>query len=133
MTCFNDAKKRNEALKENGIYSLFEKINSANDLVKKSLENSDNPRIAFSGGKDSLVVLDIVRKVDNNIIGVFCNTGNEYKETPTYVRTFDNIIELHPEKSFWQCVKEYGLPMSKSKAKRHGNYCCLWLKEKPAM
>ena len=131
MTCFKDATIRNKKLEENGIYSLFEKINSANELIKKSLEISENPKIAFSGGKDSLVVLDLVRKF-NNINAVFCNTKVEYKETIQFVNTIENVTELTPIKGFWTCAKEYGLPTRKSEAKRHGNYCCLFLKEKPA-
>lgn len=132
MTCFNDAISREKKLKENGVYSLFEKINSANELINVAFGNTKHPVIAFSGGKDSLIVLDLVRRIKPEIVAVFCNTGNEYPETIRFVRTIDNVVWLKPLKTFKQCTEEYGLPVIKSKAKRHGNYCCLWLKEKPA-
>ena len=127
-----DAMNRNQTLQDNGVYDLYNKISSANELIVQALETSENPRLTFSGGKDSLIVLDLVRRIRPDINAVFCNTGNEYRETPPYVRQFENITELHPEKGFWTCAKEYGLPQRKSEAKRHGNACCFWLKEKPA-
>lgn len=134
MPCITlkEADDRLDTLKSSGVLSLMDKINSSMDLIRKSLENKTNPVIAFSGGKDSLVVLDLVRRIKPETEAVFCNTGNEYKETVKYVHMLENITELHPKKGFWQCVEEYGLPQMKSKAKRHGNQCCNWLKEKPA-
>ncbi len=114
------------------ISSLMPKIEWAKLMIKYALGHSDNPIIAFSGGKDSLVVLHLVRQVKKDVPGLFGNTLNEYAETVEYVREIDNIHEVTPEKTFWQCVKEYGLPGVKSKAKRHGNQCCNWLKEKPS-
>jgi len=110
---------------------LIPKIESAISNVKEALAQHTNPVITFSGGKDSLIVLEIVRSIRPETTALFANTGNEYAETVPYVRSFSNVIELHPEKTFWQCVKEYGLPENKSKSKRHGNACCFWLKEKP--
>lgn len=113
------------------LITLRPKIEEATEIIKKSLSDHNNPCINFSGGKDSLVVMDLVRKIRPDIPCVFVNTGNEYKETVPYVRSFQNIIEVHPKVSFWDCVDKYGLPKSKAKAKRHGNACCLELKEKP--
>lgn len=41
--------------------------------------------VAFSGGKDSLVVLDIVRRVEPDIPVVFFDSGLEFPETYSYV------------------------------------------------
>lgn len=109
---------------------LQPKIDSAISLIESALSTSKNPVINFSGGKDSLVVLDLVRKI-TLVKALFCNTGNEYIETVPYSLSFPDVIELKPEKSFWQCVKEYGLPENKRTGKRHGSACCFWLKEKP--
>ena len=111
--------------------NLMRKIEWAKLMIRYALGHSTNPVINFSGGKDSLIVLDLVRRIRPEVWGVFCNSGIEYKETVPYALSFENIDELHPEKSFWQCEEEYGLPVMKSKARRHGNMCCSWLKEKP--
>ncbi len=132
MVCISRHEAEVKRQRVRGIIHLMPKITSAIEITKKALSNSERPIIAFSGGKDSLVVLEIVRAARPDTIAVFCNTGNEYPETVAYVRTFSDVIETVPEKSFWQCVKEYGLPEHKAKGKRHGSACCFWLKEKPA-
>ena len=138
MPCItrNQALKRMNTLYETGaidFINLQPKIQEAKQIITESLSKSDNPVVAFSGGKDSIVVLDLVRSVQNDILGAFCNTGNEYPETVEFVKTVDNVVWLEPLKSFWNCVKDYGMPVMKSKAKSHGNQCCNWLKEKPAI
>lgn len=136
MPCIT-RKKAEERLKwlhESGTITrvlLQPKITAAKELISEALSQCDNPTIAFSGGKDSLVVLDLVRQIVPGITAVFENTGNEYPETVTFVRTIDNVIELHPDISFWECAKKYGLPQIKSQGKSHGNQCCIKLKEQP--
>jgi len=107
------------------------KHNLALDIIYMAMGKGKKPVVLFSGGKDSTAVLHLVRRVCPSTPAMFNNTGVEAKETIEYVRTVPNLIENHPEKSFWECVKEYGYPEYKSKAKSHGNQCCRWLKEKP--
>lgn len=66
--------------------------------------------IAFSGGKDSTVLLDLVRDLYPEVPAVFNNTGLEYPEILAFVRSFSNVITLSPRKSFQQCCLEYGFP-----------------------
>jgi len=136
MVCITRKKsaERLKILRDNGSIAkviLQPKITTAKQLIIKALEDVEYPVIAFSGGKDSLVVLDLVRQIAPVIPGVFENTGNEYPETVAYVKTIENIVELHPDISFWECAKKYGLPKLKSKSKSHGNQCCIKLKEEP--
>ena len=51
----------------------------------------DGVYVAFSGGKDSTVLLHIVRSLYPNIEGVFANTGNEFPEIVQFVRKQENI------------------------------------------
>lgn len=67
--------------------------------------------VSFSGGKDSTVLLDIVRRLYPDVEAVFVNTGLEYPEIQAFVRTFDNVRILYPKKSFWQVVTEHGYPI----------------------
>lgn len=69
--------------------------------------------VSFSGGKDSTVLLDIVRNQCGytRIPAVFSDTGLEYPEIKDFVKSFDNVEIIHPDMSFKQVVKKYGYPL----------------------
>lgn len=71
----------------------------------------DGVYISFSGGKDSTVLLDIVRETYPNIPAVFVDTGLEYPEIRNFVKTFDNVTWLKPKKNFKQVIENYGYPL----------------------
>ena len=71
----------------------------------------DNVYISFSGGKDSTVLLNLVRELYPNIQAVFCDTGLEYPEIKEFVNTFDNVEIIRPSKSFKNVLIEYGYPV----------------------
>ena len=66
--------------------------------------------VSFSGGKDSTVLLHLVREMYPDVPGVFVDTGLEYPEIRQFVRTFDNIIWLKPKMNFRQVIEKYGYP-----------------------
>lgn len=79
----------------------------------------DGVYISFSGGKDSIVLLDLVRSEYPNVKAVFVDTGLEYPEIKKFVKTFDNVEILRPKKNFKQVIQEYGYPMfSKENAQK---------------
>lgn len=67
--------------------------------------------ISFSGGKDSTVLLHIAREVYPDIEAVFVNTGLEYPEIQSFVKTFDNVTILRPKMRFDEVIKTYGYPI----------------------
>lgn len=67
--------------------------------------------VSFSGGKDSTVLLHIVRGMYPDIEAVFVNTGLEYPEIQKFVKTFDNVTILHPAMRFDEVIKKYGYPL----------------------
>ena len=67
--------------------------------------------ISFSGGKDSTVLLDIVRQVYPNVVAVFIDTGLEYPEIRNFVKTIDNVITLKPKMNFRDVIQKYGYPL----------------------
>ena len=78
----------------------------------------ENVYISFSGGKDSTVLLDLVRSEYPNIEAVFVDTGLEYPEIKQFVKSFDNVKILRPKMSFKQVIEKYGYPMvSKEQAR----------------
>lgn len=67
--------------------------------------------VSFSGGKDSTVLLHLVRELYPDVEAVFVDTGLEYPEIRQFVKTFDNVTILRPEMSFVEVLKKYGYPM----------------------
>lgn len=66
--------------------------------------------VSFSGGKDSTVLLDLVRKIYSDVPAVFVNTGLEYPEIRDFVKTKENVVNLRPKMSFKQVIEKYGYP-----------------------
>lgn len=62
-------------------------------------------------GKDSTVLLDIVRKMFPDVPAVYVMTGLEYPEVTDLAVSHDNVTVLHPEKPFFEVVKRYGYPI----------------------
>ena len=67
--------------------------------------------MAFSGGKDSTVLLDIARKIYPDIEAVYTDTGLEYPELREFVKTIDNVTWLRPKENFKKVVQKYGYPV----------------------
>ena len=111
----------------------------AADLVRQAIErHKDHIYVAFSGGKSSLVVLDLALDVWPEIPVMFCNTGVEMPETVSFVHDLRdnwglNLIETEPyKKTFWDCLEEYGLPGGKTDGSKSRPKCCYYLKHRPA-
>lgn len=67
--------------------------------------------VSFSGGKDSTVLLDIVRSIYPDVEAVFSNTGLEFPEVVNFVKTIDNVTMIKPEMSFRKVINEKGYPV----------------------
>lgn len=71
----------------------------------------DGVYVSFSGGKDSTVLLDIVRKDYPDIEAVFVNTGLEYPSVRQFVLSKENVTELKPTMNFRDVIIKYGYPI----------------------
>lgn len=73
---------------------------------------TDGVYVSFSGGKDSTVLLDIVRKLYPTVRAVFVDTGLEFPEIREFVKTYENVEWLKPKMNFKEVIKKYGYPFT---------------------
>lgn len=93
-------------------YPLDIKIAKTKNRIREFYEYFNGEvYVAFSGGNDSLVMLHIIRSLYPDVPAVFVDTGVEFPEVRRFVKTFDNITILKPEKNFSQVISECGYPV----------------------
>lgn len=67
--------------------------------------------VAFSGGKDSTVLLDIVRRIYPDVPAVFSDTGLEFPEVREFVKSCENVTIVRPEMNFRKVIETFGYPV----------------------
>lgn len=65
----------------------------------------------FLRGKDSTVLLDLVRRIYPDVPAVFVDTGLEYPELREFVKTIPNVTWIKPEMNFRKVIETYGYPI----------------------
>jgi 3'-phosphoadenosine 5'-phosphosulfate sulfotransferase (PAPS reductase)/FAD synthetase len=73
--------------------------------------NNGNMYISFSGGKDSVVLIHLIRSIYPDLKAVFLDTGLEYPEIRDFVKTFENVIWIKPKMNFKDVITKYGYPI----------------------
>ena len=71
----------------------------------------DGIYVSFSGGKDSTVLLDIVRKNYPNAKAMFVDVPTQYPELRQFVKTFENVDIVKPKIGFIEACEKYGFPL----------------------
>lgn len=94
---------------------LKTKIEMTRSRVRKWIDTfgEDGVYISFSGGKDSTVLLDLVRNEFGykNVPACFVDVPTQYPELRSFVKTFDNVDIVQPKINFFQVCEKYGFPL----------------------
>ncbi len=108
--CIEANKKHLQALGKNA-------INTIRGIVSRNEYKNLPVYVSFSGGKDSLVVLDLARASlkQRELRAFFLNTGIEFPETVDFVRSYccENkipLVEMNSGTAFWEQVEKFGPP-----------------------
>lgn len=92
--------------------SLDAKIEHSKRLIYQFYHAANRKTyVSFSGGKDSTVLLHLVRSVYKSTPAVFFDTGLEFPEIRDFVKSKDNVEIVRPAMSFRQVVGQYGYPV----------------------
>jgi 3'-phosphoadenosine 5'-phosphosulfate sulfotransferase (PAPS reductase)/FAD synthetase len=121
-------------LKQRQSLPLEAKINHSLRVIRDWYEHWDGQvYVSFSGGKDSTVLLNLVREVYPDVPAVFSDTGLEYPEVRSHVKSFivgnekpvrcehegykfekyikSNLEIIRPKMEFSQVIDTYGYPI----------------------
>lgn len=102
--------------------SLEKKIQQAIRLIQSAAKRHGVLEVAYSGGKDSDVILELVKMADVPYKARYKNTTIDPPGTIVYVRS-KGVEILKPKQTFFSIVRESGL------SRRDRRACCRILKE----
>ena len=96
--------------------SVDEKLAWSHSVIERALGELQRPSLAFSAGKDSTVLLHLLRPYRSDIVVIYGNTTIEFPECVKFARWLRderklNYHEAKPEVTFWWVVREYGWPL----------------------
>lgn len=111
-------------LKEKTLFGDVDKVQIAIRRLQEFEPKDNGYYVAFSGGKDSLVVKDLVKKAGVKAEFHF-NRSMEPPEVIYYIRKYHpDVIRHMPKHSMWELIIKNGIPPNKLM-----RYCCREMKE----
>lgn len=110
--------------------TLDDKIKHSIELIRKGEKvaismNPDGYFVGFSGGKDSQVLMELVKMARVKYKAYYSVTTNDPPENVYFIRkNYPDVIFLHPKDNFFKLVEKKGLPTMMKR------FCCDILKER---
>jgi len=124
---WNEKKARRQIRKkEQELGYKWTKEQIAIDYIQRN-EPKKGYFVGFSGGKDSIVLLDLVRKSKVRHRAFYNVTGIDPPELVQFIKKeYPSVEFLKPEISFWKGIQKNGYPTI------FNRWCCRVLKEEPS-
>lgn len=108
------------------IFPLEEMVVESVDFLRKH-EPPEGYFVGFSGGKDSIVTLELCRMADVKHLAFYSATGIDPPEVVRFIRReYPEVIFLRSPMTFWEGIKRKSPPV------RMMRWCCDVLKKQPS-
>ena len=114
-------------LVEKTLFGEVDKVKIAITRLRLHEPKDDGYYVAFSGGKDSCVVLDLCKRAGVKFDAHYNLTTVDPPELVRFIKKYHPDIwetRTKPEKSMWDLIVQKGIPPT-----RIMRYCCTVLKE----
>lgn len=95
---------------------------SINRIIGWEQYYNGNVYVSFSGGKDSTVLLHLVRSIYPDIEALFVDTGLEYPEIREFVKKQEKVTIIRPKMNFKEVIQKYGYPVATKELARKIDY-----------
>lgn len=89
----------------------------------QAFEPKDGYFLAFSGGKDSTVILDLAKRAEVRFDAHYHMTTVDPPELVRFIRQHSEV-QIERDKSMWQLIREHGMLPTRTR-----RFCCQELKE----